>query len=266
VDWASAGQLARFVAHYVRANFQIALEYRLSFWAQVFAMILNDTMWIAFWALFYARFPVVQGYGFADVVVVWSVAATAFGLAFGLFGNCWRFAALVANGGLDYYLVLPKPVLLHVLVSAMEWSAWGDVAFGLAIFAVLAQPSPAQVALFALLALFAAAVLIAYGVIANSLAFWLGNAEALASQLQGALLNFSTYPGALFSGWVKVALFTVVPAGFVAYVPVELLRAWSWPLAGGLVAATAAFVALAVAVFSTGLRRYESGNLLAMRG
>src|SRR5690349_15530388 len=84
-------RLLHFVAGYVRANFQIALEYRAAFWAQVLGMALNDAMWLAFWALFFQRFQVVRGYEFRDVVMVWSVAAFAFGLATGLFGNSWRF-------------------------------------------------------------------------------------------------------------------------------------------------------------------------------
>ena len=259
-------RMLRFIGHYVKANFQVALEYRASFLAQVFAMVLNDSMWVAFWAIFFTRFEVVRGYGFQDVVVIWSLAAVSFGLASAIFGNCWRIAGQVAAGSLDFYLVLPKPVLLHVLVSNMEWSAWGDVLFGIGAYALLAQPTPSGLALFVLLAVFSTAVVVAYAVIVNSLAFWLGNAEALSAQGMSAITIFSTYPGALFSGWLKMALFVVVPAGFVAYVPADLLREWSWPLAGGLMAGTAGFVAAAVAMFYVGLRRYESGNLLAMRG
>lgn len=261
-----AAQLIRFCAAYVRFNFQIALEYRVGFWSQVLSMILNDAMWVAFWAIFFARFQVVRGYGLSDVITVWALAAISFGLANGLFGNCWRFAGEVANGGLDFYLVLPKPVLLHLLVSSMSWSAWGDTIFGLAAYAILVRPSPEGFALFCVLGLFATAVMVAYGVLVNSLAFWLGSSQAVAQQGTMAMTIFATYPGALFSGPVKVLLFTVVPAGFVAYVPADLLRQWNWPLAGGLVAATATFVTLAVAVFYAGLKRYESGNLLAMRG
>jgi ABC-2 type transport system permease protein len=259
-------RLVRFFLAYVKSNFQIALEYRVSFWAQVFAMFLNDAMWIAFWALFFAQFPVVQNYAFRDVITVWSLAALSVGLATGFFGNCWRYAGLVARGGLDFFLVLPKPALFHLIISSMSVSAWGDVLFGLLAYAGLARPSPGEFALFLGLSLAATAVLVAYAILANALAFWLGNAEGFSQQLLNAMVTFSLYPSALFSGAVKVLLFTVVPAGFVAYVPVELLREWSWALALALGGAAAGGLALATVVFYAGLRRYESGNLLAMRG
>ena len=55
-----------------------------------------------------------------------------------------------------------------------------------------------------------------------SLAFWLGSAEGLFGQLYGALTNFSTYPTPIFQGPVKWLLFTMLPAGFLAGLPVGL--------------------------------------------
>jgi ABC-2 type transport system permease protein len=255
-----------FVATYVRLNLQAALEYRVSFWAQVFAMALNDAMWVAFWGLFFARFPVVRGYEFRDVVMLWSFGAFSFGLATGLFGGCWRYATQVTQGALDFYLVLPKPVLLHVIVSRMSVSAWGDTLFGLGCFVVLARPSWGELGLFLLLSVLGAVFFVSYAVLVNAASFWLGNAEGLSDQTQAALLTFSLYPGSLFSGPVKVLLFTALPAGLITWLPVGLIRQWDWGIAGLLLLAATGSVLLATSVFSAGLRRYESGNLLSMRG
>src|SRR5919199_3371275 len=141
-------QLVRFVADYVKANLQVALEYRAAFWAQVFSMVLNDAMWIAFWALFFASFGQVRGYGFSEVAVLWSYVAFVFGVSTGVFGGCWGFASKVAQGELDFFLVLPKPVLLHLGVSFSIWSAWGDALFGLAVFILLVRPGVQMVAAF----------------------------------------------------------------------------------------------------------------------
>jgi len=79
------------------------------------------------------------------------------------------------------------------------------------------------------------------------------------------LITFSTYPTTLFTGLVRVILFTAIPAGFIAYVPVRFLREWQpWQMAAVLGAAVG-YSLLATFVFSRGLRRYESGNLLALR-
>jgi ABC-type sugar transport system ATPase subunit len=59
----------RFVWAYVRANLKVALEYRFAFWGNVLAMFLNDLMWVAFWAVFFTRFPAVRGYDGKQVVL-----------------------------------------------------------------------------------------------------------------------------------------------------------------------------------------------------
>jgi ABC-2 type transport system permease protein len=260
------GGVLRFIVTYVKLNLQAALEYRVSFWAQVVAMAVNDAMWVTFWALFFSRFPVVRGYEFRDVVMLWSFGAVAFGTGTALFGGAWRYAAQVAKGELDFYLVLPKPVLVHVMVSRMSVSAWGDVLFGFACYFGLARPSLSETAIFLALAAFSAALFIAYAVIVNAAAFWLGNAEGLADQVLNAMLTFALYPGTLFSGAVKALLFTALPAGIIAWLPVGLIRRWDWGVAALLLGGGTGMMALAMWVFYRGLRRYESGNLLAMRG
>jgi hypothetical protein len=87
----------------------------------------------------------------------------------------------------------------------------------------------------------------------------------LAQQMLGALVSFSTYPMNIFSGVVRLLLFTVVPAGFISFVPLQLLHRFTWSLFGGMVGFTLLFVAIAVGLFELGPRHYESGNLMGMQ-
>src|SRR5207237_7180723 len=106
----------------------------------------------------------------------------------------------------------------------------------------------------------------AFHVLCGSIAFWLGNSEALSTQASATLINFSTYPGSIFQGWAKVLTFTLVPAAFVSHLPVELLRQFDVRAYLAVLGGAAAFTLLATAVFRLGLRRYESGSLLTLRG
>jgi ABC-2 type transport system permease protein len=254
-----------FVWSYVTANIQSALEYRLSFASQVFAMLINDVMWLVFWLAYFDTFPLVAGWGRDEVVMLWAVVAAGFGLGTTLCGNVFRLAGMITRGELDFFLALPKPVLPHALISRMSLTAPGDVAFGLIAFGLIVQPTATQWLLFMFFMVTTALILVSFGVITQSLSFWLGNAEGLAQQMTNALISFSTYPTVIFSSTVRLLLFTVIPAGFIAYVPVQLLREFSWPLFGGLLAFTIGMIVLAAAVFRHGLRRYESGNLVLMR-
>lgn len=256
---------ARFLGGYIGANVQSALEYRLSFASQIFAMLINDLMWLIFWLAYFGKFQLVAGWGRDEIVMLWAVTAAGYGLGTAICGNLFLLAGIIVRGELDVYLTMPKPVLPHALISKMNLTAPGDVLFGLLVFGIFVQPTIAQWALFLLFTITTAAVFVGFATITQSLAFWLGNAEGLAAQLANALLSFSTYPTVIFNGAVKIALFTVLPAGFIAYVPVQLLRSFSWPLLLGLLAFCCAIVAAGWLVFRAGLRRYESGNLVLIR-
>jgi ABC-2 type transport system permease protein len=257
--------LARLAAGYVAANIQGALEYRLAFLSQVFSMLINDIMWLTFWLAYFTRFPLVHGWGRQEITMMWAVVGAGVGLGATVAGNAARLSRLIVEGQLDFYLALPRPVLPHLLVSRMDVTAPGDVLFGVAAFALIVHPTWQQWLLFTAFAVTTACITVAFTVIAHSLAFWLGNAEGLAGQLCNALITFSTYPTVIFQGPIKVLLFLLIPAGFVAYVPVELMRRFAWLPFLGLLAFTASIVLLARAVFQAGLRRYESGNLLLAR-
>jgi len=257
----------RFLLQLVRLNLRAAMAYRAGFIAGVGFMALNDMMWIIFWTLFFSRFPALRGWTLDDVVTMWAVVATGFGIATGFFGNCRAEGVrVIVSGRMDYYLSLPRNVVLHYLGGSISVAAFGDILFGVLAYALAVQPAPARWPLFILLALAVAVIMLSFGLLLNSLAFWIGNSEGLGQQILNVMITFSTYPLDLFGVAVKVALFTIIPAGFTGYLPVTVLREFDpWRL-GATVAFAAALLALAMRVFYAGLRRYESGSLVATQG
>ncbi len=259
------GRALSYLPAYWRFNLNQALEYRASFVSQVLAMFANDILWVLFWAVYFQRFPVVRGWTLADVLTMWAVVAFSFGLAAVFAGNAVQLPRLIYTGQLDYFLALPKPVLPHVLVSRMSTMAWGDLLFGPLVFYLLVPWTWTQGLLFLLAGLLAALVFGGFGVIAGSLAFFLGNSEQLSGSVHMAILHFATYPMGIFDKWIRVILHTLVPAAFMGSVPVEVIRRFSWGSLGLLALGAAVITGAAVWVFTAGLRRYESGNLVQMR-
>jgi energy-coupling factor transporter ATP-binding protein EcfA2 len=88
----------------------------------------------------------------------------------------------------------------------------------------------------------------------------------LTHHIGNAMITFTTYPAILFEGLVKLLLYTLIPAGFISYLPVEALRQFSLGHAALALAGAFAMLAISGVVFYHGLRRYESGNLTEMRG
>ncbi|MGE5599363.1 MAG: ABC transporter permease [Bacteroidota bacterium] len=260
----TAGKKIRFVLGYLKLNLSMAMAYRGSFLSQMVFMALNDAFLLFFWWVLFTRFPAVAGWGLRDVMTLYAASATAFGLGASFCSNFLGLSRLVAEGQLDYYLAVPQDPFLHVLVAKGWFAGWGDILFGLGCL-VLVGGSPMRFAVFPAVTLAGAAVMVSFGFIYHSLSFYWGNSEALSGSIFESLLTFSLWPGEIFPPGLRVILFTLVPAGFVAYMPVGLLRRFSWPGFLGLLGAAALSVIAARAVFHAGLKRYESGNLIMMR-
>ena len=65
----------------------------------------------------------VAGWSYQELLLLYAVLTLGFGLGVGIMGNCTRLSQIIAEGHLDFYLTLPKNVLLHVLVSRMNVGA-----------------------------------------------------------------------------------------------------------------------------------------------
>ena len=245
-----------------KTNLSSAMEYRASFISQVVGMIINDGIYFVFWLLFFDRFKVVRGWGMGDMVLLFSILTTGYGLAFVGFGNAMNLADLIAQGRLDYYLALPRDVLLHVLASRSALSAWGDLTFGILAFLFTGRFTPPEIILWLTASVCSGAVLVSSFSIFGCLSFWLGNASALAMQAQNAVLTLALYPRDIFEGAVRFIMLTIIPAAFVGAIPLDIVRRLDWTALVGLIAFAIGITCLMRLVFYTGLRRYESGSAL----
>ena len=81
-------------------------------------------------------------------------------------------------------------------------------------------------------------------------------------QMTNAIITFSLYPHTLFSGATRFLLYTAIPAFFIGAVPVEIIKGREGTLLLGMWAVVLLIWLLTVAIFYTGLRRYESGSAI----
>ena len=249
-----------FLLALVATNLKSSFALRGAFWLQAALMVANNVLYFVFWWIFFARFQEVRGWKVTDVSALYGIVAVGFGAAVVFAGGVRELSNRVRNGDLDAYLTLPKNPLLHLVASRTMASGWGDMASG-AIFIGVSGLVTWRSWPLALVAVGASAVVfVATGVIMHSLSFWLGRITMLARQIWDFQITFSIYPSPLFGGILKVLLFTVIPAGFIGFLPCELLRDFQWSGLAAAVGGAAAYTALAVWVFAAGLRRYESGS------
>jgi ABC-2 type transport system permease protein len=237
----------------VRAN-------RASFRVQVGVMILNDLAWVAFWGLFFNRVGTVRGWDLFRVLLLYAVLTVAGGLVLGVFANARRLGSIAAEGGLDAALSLPVTPLAHVLVRRIEPTNLGDLVFGVAVFVLAGGPTPGRAAMFLVVSLAGAVVLLGFLVTVGSLAFFTGRAEP--GELGfNAIVALASYPADILTGSSRLLVHTVIPAAFVATVPATLVDQFDLRLALALAGAAVVSAGAGWAVFTIGLRRYASGSI-----
>ncbi len=251
-----------FIVHLVKLNLASVMEYRATFLTQAIGMFLNNGIYFIFWLMFFDRFEEVRGYQIQQIFLLFAVVAGGWGLAFTLAGNALRVADLIAQGRLDYYLALPRPILPHLLFSSMNSSTVGDLSFAVIAFLFAGQFDLVSILFWLVCCVLVAIICASFIATTGSLAFFMGNAAQWSMYLWNTLITFALYPTGLFQGLIRLVLFTVIPSAFIGAVPVDIIKTHSLPLLGGLIGAAAVSVVILYIVFHIGLRRYESGSAI----
>lgn len=248
----------------VKYNIMREMTNRVTFLTNVGFMVLNNATFIIQWLLLFTLKKDIGGYALKDVMLLWGLAAGTYGLAHIFFQRAYFLPYLIINGKLDSFLVQPKNVLLSIITSGTNTSAIGDLIYGYLVVSIF-HFSIRNLLFFTYFVIMGALILPAFAVITGSICFWIVRGEMLTENLNNILINFSTYPDGIFKGAVRLLLYTVVPVGFVIYMPLQVIlqfNLWSFLAVTGF---TVLIVTLAFFVFYRGLRHYTSSSLMSAR-
>lgn len=248
----------------VKYNIMREMLNKVTFSTNILFMMLNNATFIVQWVILLRLREDVGGYAMSEIMLMWGLAASSFGLARILFARAFSLPDLIINGKLDSYLVQPKNVLLSVITSATNTSAIGDLLYGLAVICVFCF-SVRRLLLFLLFTVTGAVIMTAFALLMGSLSFWFVRAEMFGTHMVGSLTSFSTYPDGIFKGTARFLLYNVIPVGMMIYHPVHIMIEFD---AGRLLTVfgyTFLLTAAAVFVFYRGLRRYASSSLMEAR-
>lgn len=254
----------RIVASRIRSQ----LAYRTSFAFDVLAQVVGQTIELIAILVVFTQISSLGGFDRAEVLLMYGLAGTAFGLADLAVGQVEELPEYIRTGELDVLLLRPLGTLAQLLSADVALKRLGRVAAGLVVLAFALAGAgidwtPARVLLVATTPLVGAVILAAIWVAANSVSFWLVDGREVANSVTYGS-NFSTsYPITIYGPWLRRILCFAVPGAFVAYFPAlallgrvdplglpEFLQ-WSSPLVA-LVAVTATAL-----IWRTGVRRYQ---------
>ncbi len=243
----------------VLTSLKSATSRRLAFLFSVLMMVTNNLLFFVTWWIIYQKTPSIGGWEFRDVQLLMGITTFSYGLCVLLFFGAGKLSDEILHGGLDTYLMAPRNTMLSVSSSKCNITGLGDIITGLILLGIGVN-SPTEAVLCIFFCMTGAFIQFASTVLFHSIAFWLSGLREVSDLASSTLLLLSSYPGSLFTGMVRVAIFTIIPAGFITTLPVQVIRTLDPVGAAVIIGATVGYLALASWVFSRGLLRYESGS------
>lgn len=248
----------------VKYNIMREMTNKAAFTTNVLFMMLNNSTFIIQWMVLFHLKKEIGGYGMKEIMLLWALAASSYGLAHIFFHRAFNLSELITEGKLDAFLVQPKNVLLSVISSATNPPAAGDLLYG-CVLILFTGISVRKYLLFILFTVTGGLIYTAFAVITGSLSFWITKGDLIAINLTNTMVNFSTYPDGIFKGLVKALVYILIPIGFYIYLPVRVILGFNPFYLFLVLLAAAAVISIAFVLFYKGLRRYSSGNLMSAR-
>lgn len=244
-----------------------AMEYKVSFLIQSIFMFINNGFWLVFWIIiFQTSGDNINGVTFDTILYLWSVPVISFGIAYFFFGGSDNINKYIISGQMDSYMLQPKHPLLNILTSKCNFSAFGDLMYGIVLGLIVVKFNILHFLLLLMFGIFGAIFYTSTSIILRSISVWVGDTELIAKKYSDSLLTtFSIYPEQLFSGFLKVLLYTVIPVGYMAYMPINVVVKFNIIDVLYIVAAGVVYITIAVLVFNKAMKSYESGNTISMR-
>ena len=248
----------------VKYNIMREMVNKVTFLTNICFMLLNNATFLVQWIILLRLREDVGGYTMREIMLLWGLTATSFGLSHILFARVFSLSELIIKGKLDSFLVQPKNVLVSVLTSSTDISAIGDFLYG-AVIVCICRPGVGGFFLFLLFAVTGAVIFTSFALLLGSLSFWFVRMDMVQDQMVMNIVSFATYPDGIFNGVTRFLLYFVIPAGMTVWHPVHMLVRFEAGMLFTVLGYAGGLTALAVAVFYKGLKRYASGNLMEAR-
>ena len=206
----------------VKYNIMREMLNKVTFLTNILFMMLNNATFIVQWVILFRLRGDIGGYTMREMMLLWGLTASSFGLSHILFARVFSLSDLIINGKLDSYLVQPKNVLLGVMTSATSTSSIGDFLYGVVLLSVFCF-SVKRFFLFLLFAATGAVIMTAFALLMGSLSFWLVRADMLGNNVINTMIGFSTYPDGIFKGGARFLIYYIIPVGMAVYKPVHIM-------------------------------------------
>ena len=256
----------RLYAYFLRFSFSKAFEFRVDFWFRVVMDAFYYAVNIGFYRVLYVHTDLLGGWDAEQVMVFVGAYLVVDALNMTVFANnLWWLPIHVNKGDLDYHLVRPVSPLFFLTLREFAANSFVNLVMATSVLVwalsrLPAWPSPPELLLFGFML---ANGTVLYGLLHLLMlmpVFWIHSGRGL-----GAVFFLMTRamerPDAIFHGWVRRILVTVLPFGLMASFPARtILDDAPWTLVGHVLLVTAGLFGVVSIVWRRALRAYSSAS------
>lgn len=247
------------LAH-INISIKSTVSVRESFLLQSFFMLLSNIVFFSFWWIYFNNFNSVKGWTLSDIACLYGIVNGAYGIFSVFLGGSRYIARMIFEGDLDMLIVKPKNLLMQIMGSKSVSSGWGDIVSSIVFLSFSGYITLINLPFLILFIITACVVITSFSIMMGSLAFWIGDSHTISKQIFEFLLTFSNYPKSIYIGAVKVFLLTIVPSGFIGFVPIDAIKNQSLSGLFYVLGFTLIYSYCAYTIFHYGLKKYSSGN------
>lgn len=258
----------RFMKESIKCNLKSVLEYKKSFAIQTIFMMINNFFFLIFWIVVFAgNGGKIEGFTMNDILYLWSLPTISYGIAFFFFGGIRNLGQHILEGTLDTYLTQPKNVLINVMVSGMDFNACGDLLYGCVMGLFAVKFDFARYVILVTLGVITSIFYICAEAIIRLFTIKIGSTDNIEHiYINTLMINFSTYPEAIYGNIVKGLIYTIIPSAYIAFVPIKFVQTLNLKYLLILLTAMCTIVTITFTLSKQMLKSYESGNNISMRG
>lgn len=231
-------QTLRLYRRFLSIQIRSQLQYRVSFFMELFASTVTLAMWFVAIAFVLERFDNIGGWQLPEIAFLYGLVEFSFGLMDMIFGGFdpQNFGQEVRRGTFDRFLLRPVNITLQVLGSDFVLRRLGRVFQGgvilaIALIALDIEWTLAKILYLPLVSLGQITFFASVSIVGATLSFWTVESIEAINILTYGTSDLVAFPMHIYPDWM-IRFFTyIVPAIFINYYPALYILDKATPLA-----------------------------------
>lgn len=239
------------------------MEYKLSFFIQVFWMVINDFFFFFIWILLFKTFWTIGWIQIWDMLILLSILVMVFWIVHTFFNWYYKLWIMIEEWKLDNYMLLPKNLIIKLLINSMNISAIWDLIYSFLL--IIFIPNLTFLIVFEIIfySIIWSITFIWVMLFFISISFYFWSSKNLSRAIMEWLLWPSHYPPGIFEKTIlKFFFMTILPVFFINFWAYYLIKSFNLSLFIGLLSWSFFFLILWIFTFYSWLKRYESWNMI----